>query len=61
MGRLCPSGFPMVARTAASPHLMHGSLVSWVSPCWNGGCGLETTFLVYYYCLDVEARVMDIH
>jgi len=51
MGRLCPSGFPTVARTAASPHLMHGSLVSWVSPYWNWGCGLEATFLVYHYCV----------
>ena len=34
-----------MVRTAASLHLMHESLVSWVSPCWNWGCGLETTFL----------------
>ena len=45
MGRLCPSGFPPVVRTAVSLHLMHESLVSWVSPCWNWVCGLETTFL----------------
>ena len=34
-----------VVRTVASLHLMHKSLMSWVSPCWNWGCGLETTFL----------------
>ena len=45
MGRLCPSGFPAVVRTVASLYLMHGSLVSWVSPCWNWGCGLKTTSL----------------
>jgi len=56
MGRLYPSGFPTVVRTAASLRLMHGSLMSWVSPRWNWGCGLETTFLICYYCLGVEAR-----
>jgi len=50
-GRLCPSGSLTMARTAAFPRLMHRSLVSWVSPYWNWGCGLETTFLVYYHCL----------
>jgi len=49
MGRLCPGGSLTVARTAASPRLMHRYTVSWVSPCWDWGCGLETTFLVYYY------------
>jgi len=45
MGRLCPSGFPTVVRTATFLHLMHGSLMRWVSPCWNRGCGLKTTSL----------------
>jgi len=45
IGHLCPSGFPTVARTVAFPHLMYGSLVSWVSPYWNWGCGLKTTSL----------------
>ena len=44
-GRLCPSGFPAVVRTAASLHLMYRSFVSWVSPFWYWGCGLRTTFL----------------
>jgi len=34
MGRLCPSGSSAVVRIVASLHLMHGSLVSWVSPYW---------------------------
>ena len=45
MGCLYPSGFPTVVCTVAFLHLMHGSLVSWVSPCWNRGCGLKTTSL----------------
>ena len=44
MGRLCPSGFPTVVRIVASLHLMHGSLVSWVSSFWYWGCGLKTKF-----------------
>jgi len=45
MGRLRPSGFPTMVRTTVSLHLMHESLVSWVSPFWYWGCGLKTTFL----------------
>jgi len=51
MGRFCPTGSLTMARTVASPCLMHRSFMSWVSPCWNWGCGLETTFRACYHCL----------
>ena len=57
MGRLCPSGFPMVVRIVASLHLMHESLVSLVSPFWYWGCGFENHLSLSIITVwSVEAR-----
>ena len=54
LGRICPSGSLKVARSVASPYLMHRYFVSWVSPYWYWEYGFGATFLFYYY--SSEAR-----